>query len=191
MIENNKSKSPELLDTNIEGLRPVAVVYNITNKTIEDFVFDYISAKGVDIEAVKSIYKKTPNGFGIDTYAFFSPESRDIKSQGYITNSIISQRFDTTSYTVSQTLQNVLRRVTDDTRLYTGGKKNNVLYVKLNMEKVFRLMFALTPNRHDIAVPEIQHTKDLSFIASIIKREVFPKGDSSGDKYIDAVRHVR
>lgn len=186
-----KNSLPSLMDCTVPDLKPVAVVYNITNKTIEDYVFNYISTKGIDVEAVKSLYKKTPNGFGIDTFAFFAPESKDIKSQGYLTNSIISERIDTTSYTISQTLMNVLRRITDDTRVYSGGKKNHILYIKLNMEKVFRLMFAVTPNRYDITIPEIQHLKNDTFIASVIKREVFPKGESSGDKYIDAVRRIR
>lgn len=187
----------KVTDTLID-LSPVAVVYNLTNKTIEDFVFEYLaSEKKIDkFEAVRVIVEKTPNyGNIIQIYGFISPNSADVKSNTLHVNSLISEKLDNTTFKTSPNLQSALSRVAKDTRLIvTGkGKGNNPLAIRLDTFKVLSLMLAVDPYKHELQITEVKPMKKGASVCAVIKKEKFVDGSNEdrGDKYTNLIARKR
>lgn len=198
---NNQGKAKtsglKVTDTLVD-LAPVAVVFNLTNKAIEDFVYEYLAVeKKVDkFEAVRVIVDKTPqHGNIIQIYGFISPNSTDVKTNTIHVNSLISEKMDSTTFKTSGNLQSALSRVAKDTRLivpHGKGKGSQPLAVRLDTFKVLSLMLAVDPYKHELQVTEVKTMKKGS-VCAVIKKDKFVDGttEDRGDKYTNLVTRNR
>lgn len=195
--QGNKSKTSGLKVTDtLVDVAPVGVVFNLTNKAIEDFVYEYLAVeKGIDkFEAVRVLVEKTAqHGYIIQVYGFISPDSTDVKTNTMHVNSLIKERMDNTSYKTSQNLQQALSRVCKDTRLMVTGKGNNTpLAIRLDTFKVLSLMLAVDPYKHELFITEVKPMKKGTSVATVIKKEKFIDGtEDRGDKYTSLVQKRR
>lgn len=199
--QNNQGAKPKtsglkVTDTLVD-VAPVAVVFNLTNKAIEDFVYEYLAVeKKVDkFEAVRVIVDKSPQvGYIVQIYGFISPNSADVKTNSIHVNSLISEKLDNTTFKTSANLQQALSRVCKDTRLIIPkGKGNNPLAIRLDTFKVLSLMLAVDPYKHELQITEVKPMKKGASVCTVIKKDKFVDGtaEDRGDKYTNLIARRR
>lgn len=189
-----KNVGIKVTDTLVD-LPPVAVVYNLTNTMIEDFVYDYLAnVKKVDrVEAIRVLADKETDKVILNVYGFISTNSSDVKMNTVHVNSMIKDRMDNTSYKTSGNLQAALGKVSRDTRLAVTKKgQNNPLSVKLDIFKILSLMLSVDPYKHELQITEVRTWKKGASVCTVIKKDKFIDGsDDRSDRYSDLVKKNR
>lgn len=182
---NNQAKHKNsLLETTIP-VDPVAVIYNLENSDIEQFVYNYLAKTcGIDrVVAVRAHVSRTgtqrPDA---SLYAFISMDSNDVQTNIKNVASHLRDRIDIGGYRASNKLFDALRPIVSDMKIHAQSRER-VVFIKLNLFDTIGLMLAADRNAHRIIINEIAKIKKDRFVFSVIKSNTFIEKESPSANY--------
>lgn len=194
MTTANKTQSNQnsLLSTSVD-IDPVAVVYNVTNDIVEQFVSEYlVEAKGIQgIVGVRSSLVRSGQRPEISVYVFLTMDSDDIKSQMRNVPKAIRNKMDVGGYRASDRLFDAMKALVGRNQ-FRVGVKGNMVYIKIDIFRALGMVLGATPNRHQITITEVQPLKKKRFVMSVLKSNKFlDKADTGrGDRLDDIIDSI-
>lgn len=186
-INNNAKRTVEensLLSVATD-IKPIGVIYNVTNKTISNFVRTLLEDK-LGIQGVEDVVIKVrqdgnirPDATG---YIFFNKRSADIigEKRTSICNPI-AEKMRTSTSRPSEKLKKALSSLCVEPRL---TEKSGYAVAKLDLIRVLSLMLSSNPSMHKLIVSEIVVIDKGLSIMTVIKSERFRSaGGNSNNKF--------
>lgn len=171
---------------------PVAVVYNVQNEDIENFVFNYLSnARNIDGVAAVRVHvvrdgNKNPE---VSLYLFLDMNSNDVFSNLKNIPEHLRSKMDVGGFRASEKLFNALKPIVKDFKL-SADPKEKLVYIKLDIFKVLGLMLAAERGKHNVVVSEVVKLKKKRSILTVIKSNKFiDKDDASFDKFASIIEN--
>lgn len=181
----------KLFQTTVD-IDPVAVVYNVQNEDIENFVFNYLSnARNIDGVAAVRVHvvrdgNKNPE---VSLYLFLDMNSNDVFSSLKNVPEHLRSKMDVGGFRASEKLFNALKPIVKDFKL-SADPKEKLVYIKLDIFKVLGLMLAAERGKHNIVISEVVKLKKKRSILTVIKSNKFiDKDDASFDKFASIIEN--
>ena len=181
----------KLFQTTVD-IDPVAVVYNVQNEDIENFVFNYLSnARNIDGVAAVRVHvvrdgNKNPE---VSLYLFLDMNSNDVFSNLKNVPEHLRSKMDVGGFRASEKLFNALKPIVKDFKL-SADPKEKLVYTKLDIFKVLGLMLAAERGKHNIVISEVVKLKKKRSILTVIKSNKFiDKDDASFDKFASIIEN--
>lgn len=179
----------KLFETTVD-IDPVAVVYNVQNDDIENFVYNYLTnARNIDGVAAVRVHvvrdgNKNPE---VSLYLFLDMSSSDVFSNLKNVPEHLRNKMDVGGFRASEKLFNALKPIVKDFKL-SAAPKEKLVYTKLDIFKVLGLMLAAERGKHNIVVSEVVKLKKKRSILTVIKSNKFiDKDEASFDKYASII----
>jgi hypothetical protein len=179
----------KLFETTVD-IDPVAVVYNVQNDDIENFVYNYLTnARNIDGVAAVRVHvvrdgNKNPE---VSLYLFLDMSSSDVFSNLKNVPEHLRNKMDVGGFRASEKLFNALKPIVKDFKL-SADPKEKLVYTKLDIFKVLGLMLAAERGKHNIVVSEVVKLKKKRSILTVIKSNKFiDKDEASFDKYASII----
>jgi hypothetical protein len=179
----------KLFETTVD-IDPVAVVYNVQNDDIENFVYNYLTnARNIDGVAAVRVHvvrdgNKNPE---VSLYLFLDMNSNDVSSNLKNVPEHLRNKMDVSGFRASEKLFNALKPIVKDFKL-SADPKEKLVYTKLDIFKVLGLMLAADRGKHNIVVSEVVKLKKKRSILTVIKSNKFiDKEDASFDKFANII----
>lgn len=187
MANNQNQKS--ILETAV-NIEPVAVVYNIENDAIENFVYNYLSnIKGVEgVSAVRlNVVRDGNRNPQLSLYAFFDQRSNDIFSNVNKVPEHLRRKMDLGGFRASDKLHKALLPIIREFKLISDGKER-LVYTRLDVFKVLGLMLAADHRKHYLTVSEVMKMKKGRSVSTVIKSNKFvDKSDNEFDRFTNII----
>lgn len=181
----------KLFETTID-IDPVAVVYNVQNDDIENFVYNYLTnARNIDGVAAVRVHvvrdgNKNPE---VSLYLFLDMSSSDVFSNLKNVPEHLRNKMDVGGFRASEKLFNALKPIVKDFKL-SADPKEKLVYTKLDIFKVLGLMLAADRSKHNIVVSEVVKLKKKRSILTVIKSNKFiDKDEASFDKFASIIEN--
>ena len=181
----------KLFETTVD-IDPVAVVYNVQNDDIENFVYNYLtSARNIDGVAAVRVHvvrdgNKNPE---VSLYLFMDMNSNDVFSNLKNVPEHLRSKMDIGGFRASEKLFNALKPIVKDFKL-SADPKEKLVYTKLDIFKVLGLMLAAERGKHNIVISEVVKLKKKRSILTVIKSNKFiDKDEASFDKYASIIEN--
>ena len=181
----------KLFETTVD-IDPVAVVYNVQNDDIENFVYNYLtSARNIDGVAAVRVHvvrdgNKNPE---VSLYLFLDMSSSDVFSNLKNVPEHLRNKLDVGGFRASEKLFNALKPIVKDFKL-SADPKEKLVYTKLDIFKVLGLMLAAERGKHNIVISEVVKLKKKRSILTVIKSNKFiDKDEASFDKYASIIEN--
>lgn len=190
---NNRNQS-SIMDTAVK-IEPVAVVYNITNEEIENFVYTYLTqGKGIQgVQGVACRARKFGQSPDISIYAFLDTSSEDIISNMRDIPPHLRNKMDLGGIRLADRLANAVRPLSNELRCGLHDSESSA-WVKLDIFRVLGSMLAADRRRHNIVITRADDLKKKSISISVVK-EMAPvySGDNrqgQGDRFGNMIRDI-
>lgn len=181
----------KLFQTTVD-IDPVAVVYNVQNEDIENFVFNYLSnARNIDgVVAVRvHVVRDGNKNPEVSLYLFLDMNSNDVFSNLKNVPEHLRSKMDVGGFRASEKLFNALKPIVKDFKL-SADPKEKLVYTKLDIFKVLGLMLAAERGKHNIVISEVVKLKKKRSILTVIKSNKFiDKDDASFDKFASIIEN--
>lgn len=197
MAQHNQTKNQEttIFDASV-SIDPVAVVYNIENDTIENFLYNYLhDVKKIDgVHATRVHVTRDGNrNPELAFFVFFTESSKDIFTQTSNIPKHLRRKMDMGGFKASPALFEALKPMMSGEFKLAYNNQQRLVYVRLDVFKVLGLLLAAHPRRHYLTVTEVKKLKKGRSIATVIKSNNFVDKSESFDKFesimANAVRH--
>lgn len=194
----NENKKYTILDRVVD-VEPSGVIYTIKGSTVEEFVEEYLSRKGVDgVSEVKvHVRSEGRNRPDIALYLFMDQNSKYITSQMSNVPPMLRNKVDTkVNMSLSDNFRQILYPLCGN-NIQSGKAENREYYVKLDIFRAVGMMFAVNASRHALVISDVKSIPGgRDCVISVIKNETF-SGFSSGNAdnysrqidYIEKNRH--
>jgi transcriptional regulator of aromatic amino acid metabolism len=192
MAQNNQNQQNSIMDTAV-SIDPVAVIYNIENDVVENFVYNYLNdIKQIDgVAAVRlNVVRDGNRNPQLSLYAFLDNRSKDVFSNMKNVPEHLRRKMDMGGFRATDKLNKALSPIVRETKIFTDPR-NKVVYIKLDVFKVFGLMLAADRRAHYLTVSEVMKLKKQRSITTVIKSNKFidKNDDDSFDRYSNIVQH--
>jgi hypothetical protein len=193
MAQNNQVEK-SIVETAV-SIEPVAVVYNLENDAVENFVYNYLNQiKGVEgIAAARlAVVRDGNRNPELSLYVFIDQRSKEVFTSMQNVPEHLRRKMDVGGYRASEKLHKALLPIVREYKIVSDGR-NKLVYVKLDVFKVLGLMLAADPRKHNLIVTEVLKLKKGRSVTTVIKSNRYvDKDDNRGDKYLDIIeRHQR
>lgn len=190
MANQNQKHENSIMDTAV-SIDPVAVIYNIENDVVENFVYNYLNdIKGIDgVAAVRlNVVRDGNRNPQLSLYAFLHNNSKDVFTNMKNVPEHLRRKMDMGGYRAGDKLNKALSPIIRENKIYSDGR-NKVVYVKLDVFKVFGLMLAADRRAHYLTVSEVMKLKKSRSITTVIKSNKFidKNDDDSFDRYSNII----
>lgn len=179
----------KLFETTVD-IDPVAVVYNVQNDDIENFVYNYLTnARNIDGVAAVRVHvirdgNKNPE---VSLYLFLDMSSSDVFSNLKNVPEHLRNKMDVGGFRASEKLFNALKPIVKDFKL-SADPKEKLVYTKLDIFKVLGLMLAADRSKHYIVISEVVKLKKKRSILTVVKSNKFiDKDEASFDKFASII----
>lgn len=188
----SQNRNTGLLNTSVD-IDPVAVIYNVTNDIVEQFVYEYLhDAKGIEgVIGVRSSLVRSGQRPEISIYVFLRMDSKDVSSQMQNVPKILRNKMDVGGYRASDRLFDAMKALVGRNQ-FRVGVKGNTVYIKIDIFRALGMVLGANPNRQQITINEVQPLKKKRFVMSVVKSNKFlDKADTGGgDRLHDIIDSI-
>lgn len=190
-MANQNQKSITETSINID---PVAVVFNVENDVIENFVQSYLThtRKIEGVAAIRlHVVRDGNRNPEVALYAFFDQNSKDVYTSVRNVPKHLRHKMDMGGYKASDNLYNALKPIAKDFKL-GADPRNGLVYIKLNIFRVLGLMLAADSRVHQLQITEVAKLKKKKAVVSVIKQNKFiDRSDAGGfDKFSNIIDRI-
>lgn len=186
-------KNGGLTDTAIK-IEPVAVIFNLQNSDIEEFVKNYLSnvlniegVLGTRIKVVESA--RHPE---VSVFVFMDIDSPDIINKTANIPEPLRQRMDTGGFKASNKLLKALRPLSRRNDIHLGSSpRDRLVYAQLDIFRVLGMMLNCDRNQHQLKITETVCLKRNNIIITVVKSNRFyDNSNSNSDRLRDVMERI-
>jgi len=189
--QNRNQVRKSITDTSV-AIEPVAVVYNIENEAIENFVYNYLNTvhKIDGVAAVRlSVVRDGNRNPQVKAYAFFDQRSEDVFSNNsnQRVSEAIRRKMDMGGWKASEKMRKALVPICKDLKLqYDSGQK--LVFIVLDIFKILALMLSSDRRNYQLTVTEVMKFKRGRSIMTVIKQDRHvDRNDDSFDRFASII----
>jgi hypothetical protein len=172
-------KQNDLLSTSVD-VEPVAVVYNLENTEIENFVVNYLNSRGIDRVSASRLHVLREGNARPEAslYVFLSLDSADVMTDMKNVPEHLRHKMDVGGFRASDKLFNAVKPIVGEFKVHAQPREK-VVYIKLNLFRTLGLMLAADSRKHQLVISEVSKLKKKTAVFTVIKSTKFIDKDSS------------
>lgn len=171
-------KQNDLLSTSVD-VEPVAVVYNLENTEIENFVVNYLNSRGIDRVSASRLHVLREGNARPEAslYVFLSLDSSDVMTDMKNVPEHLRHKMDVGGFRASDKLFNAVKPIVGEFKVHAQPREK-VVYIKLNLFRTLGLMLAADSRKHQLVISEVSKLKKKTAVFTVIKSTKFIDKDS-------------